>query len=74
MQARAAILETRFGRLMTGYRGRHFDLEALAQAASQLGDFALNQARLESVDINPVLVQPDAGGLIAVDAKVFVGD
>lgn len=73
-EARAAIEGTRFGKLLTGYRGRHFDIDALARAASMLGRVALESPRLESLDINPILVQPDRGGVIAVDAKVVVSE
>ena len=71
---RQALGETRFGRLLTGYRGQHYDLAALAEAAARIGRVALAEPRLESLDINPVLVQPDKGGLIALDAKIVVGD
>lgn len=71
---RQALGETRFGRLLTGYRGQRYDLAALAEAAARIGRVALAEPRLESLDINPVLVQPDDGGLIALDAKIVVGD
>lgn len=69
-EAKAAIGRTRFGRLLTGYRGSRYDIDALAEAAARLGALALAEPRFASVDINPVLVQPDDGGLIALDAKV----
>ena len=62
-----------FGRLLTGYRGRSYDLGALARAAAALGEMALRAPQLDSIDINPVLVQPDSGGVIAVDAKIVLG-
>jgi acyl-CoA synthetase (NDP forming) len=71
---RRALGGTRFGRLLAGYRGQRYDLAALAEAAATIGRIALAEPRLESLDINPVLVQPDEGGLIALDAKIVVGD
>ncbi len=68
-----ALRATRFGRLLTGYRGRSYDLGALARAAAALGEMALRAPQLDSIDINPVLVQPDSGGVIAVDAKIVLG-
>jgi len=68
-----ALGATRFGRLLTGYRGRHFDLPALAQAAVALGELALAEPRLESVDINPLLVQPGTDGIVALAAKIVLG-
>jgi acyl-CoA synthetase (NDP forming) len=74
----AAVLEalagTRFGRLLAGYRGQRYDLAALADATAMIGRIALAQPRLESLDINPVLVQPNERGLVALDAKIVVGD
>jgi acetate---CoA ligase (ADP-forming) len=71
---REALAGTRFGRLLAGYRGQRYDLAALAEAAATIGQIACAQTRLESLDINPVLVQPDDGGLIALDAKIVAGD
>jgi acyl-CoA synthetase (NDP forming) len=72
-EAKDAIGRTKFGRLLTGYRGRSYDIDALAQVASSLGRVALANPALESLDVNPVLVQPGQGGIVAVDAKIVVG-
>jgi len=71
-EAKAALMGTKLGKMMTGYRGRHFDIDALAGAAAMLGQVALANPRIASLDVNPVLVQPDGDGIIAVDAKVVV--
>jgi acyl-CoA synthetase (NDP forming) len=73
-EAKAALASTKFGKLLTGYRGKRYDIDALAEAAAMLGRVALANPTLESLDINPVLVQPDSGGVIAVDAKVVIGE
>lgn len=73
VEAKAAILRTKFGRLLTGYRGRSYDIDALAQVAAALGGVALANPALESIDVNPVLVQPGTGGVVAVDAKITIG-
>lgn len=67
-----ALATTKFGRLLHGYRGRQYDLASLARAAVALGDLALTEPRLESIDVNPLLVQPDSGGVIALDAKIVL--
>jgi len=71
-QVRTALGRTRFGRVLSGFRGRSYDVDALANLAVSLGREALAHARLEAVDINPVLVQPGAGGVVAVDAKLYL--
>jgi succinyl-CoA synthetase beta subunit len=73
-EAKAAIGRTKFGKLLSGYRGRYFDVDALADAAATLGDIALANPTLQSLDVNPVLVQPQGQGVIAVDAQVVIGD
>ncbi|MBM6577826.1 acetate--CoA ligase family protein [Microvirga sp. SRT01] len=72
-EAASAIAGTRFGRLLAGYRGQRYDLDALARAVAKLGALALAEPRIESFDINPVLVQSAGEGVIAVDAKVMLG-
>jgi acyl-CoA synthetase (NDP forming) len=64
----AAISRTKLGKLLSGYRGRSYDREALIQAAVKIGDLALAEPRVESLDINPVFVQEK--GITAVDAKL----
>lgn len=71
LEVKYRLAGTRFGRLLDGYRGRKYDIDALCQAAVKLGRLALATPRLDSMDINPVLVQIDSAGLIAVDAKII---
>ncbi|TCT05472.1 acetate--CoA ligase family protein [Aquabacter spiritensis] len=64
------IRQIRGAALLDGVRGRPpADLEALAQALSDLSRFAAAHAdRIESLDINPFLVRPRGAGAIALDA------
>ncbi|MBT5797116.1 MAG: acetate--CoA ligase family protein [Porticoccaceae bacterium] len=71
-RAKQEILKTKFGRLCHGFRGKKYDLNALSDAASKLGNVALHYPQLQSIDINPILIQPESGGLISVDAKIRV--
>ncbi|KFG90941.1 Acetyl-CoA synthetase (ADP-forming) [Sphingobium herbicidovorans NBRC 16415] len=71
-EVQEALSRTRFGRLLEGYRGRKYDAGALVKLAVKLGAVALAEPRLDSLDINPLLVQPDGSGLVAVDAKIFL--
>jgi acetate---CoA ligase (ADP-forming) len=71
-EARAMIGRIRTAPLLTGYRGgpRH-DVEALAAAISALSAFAAGQGeRLRSLEINPLVVRPGSGGVLALDAAI----
>jgi acetyl-CoA synthetase (ADP-forming) len=60
-------------RLLDGYRGMPtVDRAAVATAVAQLGFLMLDNPRIESVDINP-LVQSNRG-LVGLDARVLLGD
>ncbi|MNY73583.1 hypothetical protein D3C86_2124050 [compost metagenome] len=65
-----AISRLRIEPVLKGVRGQPaLDVDALAQAAVALGNFALqHQANLLSVDVNPVMVL--AEGVVAVDAVI----
>ncbi|VVP16919.1 Protein lysine acetyltransferase Pat [Pseudomonas fluorescens] len=69
-QAQEAISRLRIAPVLKGVRGQPaLDVDALAQAAVALGNFALqHQANLLSVDVNPVMVL--AEGVVAVDAVI----
>jgi acetate---CoA ligase (ADP-forming) len=55
--------------LLDGYRGRtKADTRALAELAVRLGDLMAADARLEEIEINPVMLRPE--GAIAVDALI----
>ena len=71
-QAHAMIGKVRTAALLTGYRGgpRH-DIEALAQAISGLSVLAAqHEGVITTIEINPLVVQPDRGGVIALDAVI----
>lgn len=72
-QAATLILETRFGRLLRGFR--HItpaDLDALQDLLVRLGHLAVEQGSwLESLDLNPVIVLPAKRGVKVVDFRVF---
>lgn len=66
------ISRTKLGKLLSGYRGRSYDREALIEAAMRVGDFAMANPRVEALDMNPVLVQQK--GIVAVDAKLTLSE
>ncbi len=57
--------------LLTGYRGEPArDLDAVADIAARLGQFASAHPEVAEIDINPVVVYPKGEGAIAVDALI----
>jgi len=73
--ARAMIGKIRTAPLLTGYRGGPaHDVEALAAAISALSAFAARHGdRIRSLEINPLVVRPGSGGVLALDAAVELG-
>jgi len=71
-QAHAMIGKVRTAPLLTGYRGgpRH-DIDALAQAISGLSVLAAqHEGTITTIEVNPLVVRPDDGGVIALDAVI----
>jgi acetyltransferase len=71
--ARGMIARTRVARQLRGFRGRPpVDLDALANALVSVSRLMLDHPEVMELDINPILA--DAQGVIAVDARVRLGD
>jgi len=71
-RAMEMIGQVRTAPLLTGYRGgpRH-DVEALAKAISGISVLAAQQAdTITTIEVNPLVVQPGNGGVIALDAVI----
>ncbi|MCC7273459.1 MAG: GNAT family N-acetyltransferase, partial [Alphaproteobacteria bacterium] len=69
--AREMIARTRVSRLLQGYRGRPpADIDGIVHALVRLSELAADHPEVAEVDINPLLA--DAGGVIALDARVRV--
>jgi acyl-CoA synthetase (NDP forming) len=67
-----AISRLKISKLLNGYRGGpRGDLQALASAVASAADYVVsNAAKLEEVDINPLMVLTDGNGVVAADALV----
>ncbi|EQA98437.1 acyl-CoA synthetase (NDP forming) [Sphingobium wenxiniae] len=66
------IGKVRTAPLLTGYRGgpRH-DIEALARAISGISVLAAQHAgTITTIEVNPLVVRPGAGGVVALDAVI----
>ena len=73
-EARAMLEELRVAPLLHGARGRpEADVDAAAAALVCLGELALDLGpRLRELDVNPLLVLPRGGGVLAADALVVL--
>lgn len=73
--AREMILSIRGAAILQGARGQPpADIDALAQMLSRLSVFAAGaDARLVSIDLNPVLAMPVGQGAYALDAVIELG-
>ena len=69
-EAHRMIRELKGFPMLQGVRGRPpADVDALATMLACLSDFAVAGAgRIESLDVNPVLVRPAGEGAVALDA------
>jgi acyl-CoA synthetase (NDP forming) len=73
--ARELVSETRLGRILAGIRGQPpADLEAAAQALTALSRLLLEFPQIQEVDLNPVVLFPGQPGLLALDARIRVGE
>ena len=71
--AKIMINRTRVSRQLRGFRGRPpVDMDALAGALVSVSRLMLDHPEVVELDINPILA--DAQGVIAVDARVKLGD
>ena len=69
--ARDMIGRTRVARLLAGYRDvPPADLAAIETVLVRLADMAIDLPEIAELDINPLLA--DAGGVIALDARVVI--
>lgn len=71
-EAHAMLRELRGWPLLAGTRGRPAaDVDALARALLMLSDLAVGLGpRLRALDVNPLLVRPAGGGVLALDGLV----
>jgi acyl-CoA synthetase (NDP forming) len=58
--------------MLNGYRkGERFDIEALASAISGLSLLMTDFPEISEIDINPIRVNTDHHGILALDAKII---
>ena len=74
--AHEMIAEIKGSRVLRGYRGgRPYDLDALAQTISRLSWLIADHAdRIQELDINPLFVKHEGGGVVAADGLIVLRD
>lgn len=72
-EARAMILETHAGKLLTGFRGQPAaDIEAIVEVILRLSQLALDFPQIEEAEVNPLLVFEAGQGALALDGRVIL--
>ncbi|HEY3418320.1 MAG TPA: acetate--CoA ligase family protein, partial [Armatimonadota bacterium] len=71
--AREMQSEIRSAKLLTGARGeKSVDMDALADAMLRLSQLVTDFPEILEMDINPLKVQPENGGAIAIDSRITI--
>jgi succinyl-CoA synthetase beta subunit len=69
----AALLGLKQAPLLTGWRGSPpLDLEALAELILRIGQIMRGNPAIREIDLNPVILHPAGGGVVALDALMLV--
>ena len=67
------IGETHAGKLLGGLRGQQpADINAVVEVIQRVAQLALNQPRIQEIDINPLIVYQVGQGALAVDVRMVV--
>jgi acetyltransferase len=70
-EAEAMIREIRSFPLLGGVRGeKPSDLRAIVEALGRLSQLCLDFPEILELDVNPLLVKPEGGGAVAIDARL----
>ncbi len=69
----AMIGETHAGKLLQGLRGQPpSDIDAVAEVIQRMAQLALDQPRIQEIDINPLIAYPAGQGALAVDVRMVI--
>ena len=71
-EIRAALAGLRLAPLLTGYRGRPAaDIDAAVTAIQTLSDLIETSPAIDEIEINPLMLAPSGGGVLALDAVIW---
>jgi acetyltransferase len=70
-EAEAMIREIQSFPLLRGVRGeKPSDMSAMVEAMERLSQLCTDFPEIIELDVNPLLVKPDGGGAVAIDARL----
>ncbi len=70
-QVAAELRRLKQGALLDGYRGSPaLDVDAVADLVVRLGGVLAGTPSIREIDLNPVVVYPTGGGVVALDALI----
>jgi acetyl-CoA synthetase (ADP-forming) len=68
--AQDMISETKFSKVLMGYRGARSDIDALVEILIKTSKLLMDNQEIVELDINPVVALPK--GAIAADARIVI--
>ncbi|MFH1623199.1 MAG: acetate--CoA ligase family protein [Candidatus Aenigmatarchaeota archaeon] len=71
--AAGMMAETKVYRVLKGFRGKSYDIEAAADVLMKASKLLADNDDIAELDINPVVVMPEKAGAVAVDARIVLG-
>lgn len=69
-EAEDMIHELRSSQIFEGMRGHDFSLESLKDAIITLGEIGMNHEKIESIDINPLILRRDSAVAVDIDFEL----
>ncbi len=68
---RQALTQLKIGRLFSGYRDEHLELDMVVSALIRIADFAADESnRINELEINPLFVYPKNKDALVIDAVI----
>lgn len=71
--AHQMIAETKAFKLLNGWRGGpQYDLDGVVDVLIKLNRIAIENPEIEEIEINPLLVLPEKGGVLSLDSRMIL--
>lgn len=70
--AKRMIEELKSGKILAGFRGTSYDIEAILDCLGRLSQLLSDFPEIKELDINPLLVLPEGEGVKVLDARIVI--